>query len=78
VALVAVNTRDVNERVLRQLRATCERHNSEVRNLITRCVDEGARSNDIAEAMGISRATLWRRYGDELQRGGDRPGVDSG
>ena len=58
----------MNERILRELRTLCERHNSELRELIVRCMKEGARTQDIATAMGISRATLWRRYGDDLQR----------
>jgi len=67
----------VNERALGDLRALCRRHNSELRSAITRCVDEGARTQDIAAAMGISRATLWRRYGEELQRPGERSSAQS-
>jgi CRP-like cAMP-binding protein len=65
-----VNTEGVTERVLWELRALCERYDAELRNLITRCSDEGVRTEDIAAAIGISRATLWRRYGEELQRTG--------
>jgi transcriptional regulator of acetoin/glycerol metabolism len=59
----------VSERVLRELRAVCERHDAELRFLISKAVEAGARTQDIAEALGMSRATLWRRYGAVLQRG---------
>jgi biotin operon repressor len=35
-----------------------------------KAVKEGARSQDIAQALGMSRATLWRRYGRDLQQRG--------
>ncbi len=59
----------MSERILRELRTACRRHDAELRTLISQAVDAGARTQDIAEALGISRATLWRRYGTELQRG---------
>lgn len=65
----------MNDLVLRELHTLRERHDSELRQAITRCIDEGARTQDIAAAIGISRATLWRRYGEELQRGSERPGA---
>jgi len=62
----------MSDRVLRELRSLRERHDGELRKLIRRSVREGVRSQDIAQAIGISRATLWRRYAPELQRGSAR------
>jgi DNA invertase Pin-like site-specific DNA recombinase len=59
---------DLNRRALDQLSALRGRHNDEIRRLITQCVEAGARSQDIAAALGISRSTLWRHYGQELTR----------
>jgi len=46
----------------------CKRHDDELRALIAKAVSAGARSQDIADAMGVSRATLWRRYGEQVRR----------
>lgn len=54
--------------VLGELSTLRERHESEVRRLVARAVKEGARTQDIADALGMSRSTLWRRYGSELRR----------
>lgn len=62
----------VPERVIRELRSLCQRHDEELRKLIRRSANAGVRSQDIADAIGISRATLWRRYGLELHRGNRR------
>jgi CRP-like cAMP-binding protein len=59
----------VRQGVLSELRASRERHDAELRRLIANAVDAGARSQDIADALGLSRATLWRRYGDLIRRG---------
>jgi CRP-like cAMP-binding protein len=66
----------VSERVLRELRSVSQRHDAELRVLINKAVEAGARTQDIAEAIGISRATLWRRYSAELQRGESRRARD--
>lgn len=58
----------MSEPVLRELRAVCNRHDAGLRTVISKAVEAGARTQDIAEVMGISRATLWRRYGAALQR----------
>ncbi|HJS94079.1 MAG TPA: helix-turn-helix domain-containing protein [Solirubrobacteraceae bacterium] len=54
-------------RALGRLRAAHERQDDEIRRLIAAAVSVGIRSQDIAEALGISRSTLWRHYADELR-----------
>lgn len=64
----------VEPQALRQLRAAHERQDGEIRRLITEAVSASIRSQDIAEALGISRSTLWRHYADELRRRNDAEG----
>jgi DNA invertase Pin-like site-specific DNA recombinase len=64
----------VEPRALRQLRAAHERQDEEIRRLIAEAVGAGIRSQDIAEALGISRSTLWRHYADELRQREDGAG----
>ncbi len=45
-----------------------ERHDAELRTLVARAVESGARTQDIADAVGVSRSTLWRHYRSELLR----------
>ncbi len=45
-----------------------ERHDDELRRLVSQAARSGARTQDIAEAVGVSRSTLWRRYRAELMR----------
>lgn len=56
--------------VLGELRHLVERHDAELRRLVAQAVRAGARTQDIADAVGVSRSTLWRRYGTELRRDG--------
>jgi AcrR family transcriptional regulator len=55
-------------RDLEQLKSLQGRHDDETRNLIRQCIQAGARTEDVAQALGISRSTLWRHYGEELRR----------
>lgn len=55
--------------VLGELRSLVEKHDAELRRLVSQAVRSGARTQDIAEAVGVSRSTLWRRYRAELLRG---------
>ncbi len=56
--------------ILGELRSLVERHDEELRRLVTAAVRTGARTQDIADAVGVSRSTLWRRYRAELLRNG--------
>ncbi len=56
---------------LEDLRDLRLRHDRELRSLIGAALEEGASSQDVARALGLSRATLWRRYGEQLRRRSD-------
>jgi transcriptional regulator of acetoin/glycerol metabolism len=62
----------VRPAVLRELRTLRQRQETEQRRLVSAAASEGARSQDIADALGMSRSTLWRRYGGLLRRGAAR------
>jgi AcrR family transcriptional regulator len=55
---------------LSELQSLVERRDAEVRELVSQAARAGARTQDIAEAVGVSRSTLWRRYRAELMRNG--------
>jgi AcrR family transcriptional regulator len=61
----------VREHILRELADARARHDAELRDLVVRAVRAGAPTQDIATALGMSRATLWRRYRAQLRR--ERP-----
>ena len=56
---------------LEDLRDLRLRHDRELRTLIGAALQAGASSQDVARALGLSRATLWRRYGEQLRRRSD-------
>jgi DNA invertase Pin-like site-specific DNA recombinase len=64
----------MSARLLRRLHALRLRRDGELRALVAKAAETGVSSQAIAEALGVSRSTLWRHYGDELQQRPDRTG----
>jgi DNA invertase Pin-like site-specific DNA recombinase len=56
------------DRALRELRQARERRDAEIRRLVAKALHHGARTQDIADALQISRSTFWRRYANELRQ----------
>jgi AcrR family transcriptional regulator len=59
-------------RFLRQLHALRLRRDAELCALVAKAAEAGVSSDVIAQALGVSRSTLWRHYGDELQQRPER------
>jgi AcrR family transcriptional regulator len=64
----------VADPTIRQLRALRVRCEAELRKLVVRAARGGANTGQIADSLGISRATLYRRYGEDLRRSRNRQG----
>jgi transposase-like protein len=64
----------MSERFLRQLHALRTRRDVELRALVAKAAEAGGSSEAIAQALGVSRSTLWRHYGHELQQRPERSG----
>lgn len=59
-------------RFVHELHALRMRRDRELRVLVAKAADAGVSSQAIAEALGVSRSTLWRHYGEELQQRAER------
>jgi AcrR family transcriptional regulator len=58
----------VADQLLRRLEALRVRCEKDLRRLIASAAAAGFTAQEIADAIGVSRATLWRRYREDLQR----------
>lgn len=58
----------MRERILLELMDLRRRQEAEIQGSIFRALEAGASTQQIADALGVSRATLWRRYGELLRR----------
>lgn len=56
------------EQTARLLSARRAAQDKQVRELIPQAVSAGVSTQDIARTIGVSRATLWRRYSSELRQ----------
>jgi len=53
--------------VLGDLATAREQHAAELRGLVTQAIGAGAPTHELARMLGISRATVWRRFREELR-----------
>jgi transposase-like protein len=63
--------------VLGNLGMLREEHEAELRELVSQAIAAGAPTHELARALGVSRATVWRRFRDELRTGAQQTGVTS-
>jgi len=53
--------------VLQNLQIVHQQHDAQLRALVRQAIEAGAPSHEIAKVLGISRATVWRRFREELR-----------
>ena len=63
--------------VLGDLATVREQHEAELSGLVTRAIGAGAATHEIARVLGISRATVWRRFREELRAATQQTDVTS-
>jgi len=63
--------------VLGNLGMLREQHEAELRGLVSQAIGAGAPTHELARVLGISRATVWRRFREELRAATQQTGVTS-